>query len=1118
MPRRIPFYLLAAVIGMLLASPPAIGTAPAMAGDPAPPKPPILSTSATIDPAIYAALKSEGSARVIVSLRAAIGTPTTGPQLVAAAGIVRAAQDRVLADVRAPAFKVTRQYAVVPGLGGEVVNEAALSALASHPDVAAVTLSPRIEATLAQAVPLINADDAHALGVTGAGQTVAVLDTGIDTNHPALSDDLVYQRCFLLNSVCPGGGNTGNNAEDGHGHGTHVSGIITSNGTNGVPLGVAPDANIAAYKVLSDSGSGTFEDVVSAMDDIILNHPEVDFINMSLGDGGSYPPGTCESYMPSMTTAVATLNAQSVTVFAASGNNASKLGLGFPACLNAIVSVGAVYDANIGSQFWFSCTDASTAADQVTCFSQSDAGIDLLAPGSSITSAAMGGGAVAMSGTSMASPAATGVAALLRSDEPGLTPAQIEARLRSTGTAIVDGGNGVQACRVDALKAVQNPAGTPCSNSVPAPPNDNFASPRWFAPGEVISQSTANATLEASEPQPCGSIAATVWFLYLPTSSGTVHVSTNGSSFDTVLAAYDGGISPPGTLGPNLACNDDINGSSNRQSQISFSVVSGQAYYLQAGGFASATGTLKLRFVPPNDNFASRFNLAFPSGYVEETAGATLEPDEQQPCGGIGSTVWFEFTSPIDGPIEVTSYGSSYDTVLAVYEESTSPPGLVGPLVGCNDDWLNLLSRVAFDGVQGRRYFIQAGGYAGGAGQLIVNLGAGTGCDLLNDYIAYAKPVTPGISEVQCTAGATLEAGEQQNCGGIGATVWFSYLAGASGNVIVDTFGSDFDTVLTAYEAAISPPGQVGLKLDCNDNAGGGQQSQVTIPAVSGRLYYIQAGGFNGSTGNLVLNLQCVSDLDCDGVLFPGDNCPDVYNPDQINTDNAPLLTTSPPPPLAPNDVTVPAGDSLGNACDPDDDDDYIFDADELFLGGGGISPPPVSPPAMSPPAMSPPVSFCPTATGPTDPLKQDTDDDRVIDGAECALGSDPANKASKPPFVLPIDQDVDQDALSDAFEESMLFDAHDADTDDDCISDGLEYKGYGSSPLIVDTNGLRRPDAKEVGSVNTDTGLNSGDMLVLAQQFNRTDRPVQDLTKNGIVNSTDMFFLAGLFDFGPCP
>ena len=175
----------------------------------------------------------------------------------------------------------------------------------------------------------------------GAGVVAAVLDTGIDTDHPMLAPSfdvpgvLPHRALRVPGRAERGGGQTPDT-------GTHVSGIITSNGP---PVGVAPDAAIEAFKVLDNTGSGTFADVLLAYDEIIVSHPEVDLINMSLGDGGSYAAGSCEALIPAFTAAMATTRAMGITSFVAAGNNGLKAGLGHLRADRRRVRGGAVYDA-----------------------------------------------------------------------------------------------------------------------------------------------------------------------------------------------------------------------------------------------------------------------------------------------------------------------------------------------------------------------------------------------------------------------------------------------------------------------------------------------------------------------------------------------------------------------------------------------------------------------------------------------------------------------------------------------------------------------------------------------------------------------------------------------------
>jgi subtilisin family serine protease len=193
------------------------------------------------------------------------------------------------------------------------------------------------------------------------------------------------------------------------------------------------------------------------MDWLISNHPEVRVVNMSLYTSALFD-GYCDSaasFTALFAQAVRTLRARGTLVFACSGNEASSKLIGAPACVEAAVSVGAVYDANVGRFSFGSCHDNTTAADQITCFTDSNATLDLLGPGALITSDGRGGGTSTYAGTSQATPHAAGAAAVLIALEPSATPDEIESLLKRTGKPIVDVRNGVTTPRIDLFAAVQ---------------------------------------------------------------------------------------------------------------------------------------------------------------------------------------------------------------------------------------------------------------------------------------------------------------------------------------------------------------------------------------------------------------------------------------------------------------------------------------------------------------------------------------------------------------------------------------------------------------------------------------------------------------------------------------
>lgn len=361
-------------------------------------------------------------------------------------------------------------------------DAAGARALERLPGVRSVTNDLPIQLELAEASRLIRASDAHtALGVTGAGVTVAVIDTGIDTDHPDLVGDIAFEECFML-SGCPLGGTHSSGpgaAEDDNGHGTSISGVITSTG-NVAPSGIAPDTNIGAYKVVSASGGGSFSDVLAALNDVIANHPEIRAVSMSLTDATNRGL-SCDALFPPFTTAVNTLHAANTLVFAASGNEGFTNGLAFPSCISNVVSVGGVYDDTKTTPVsTVPCTE-NPRFDRVACFGNSASTLDLLGVGGMVTSSWMGGGTLTGFGTSIATPHAAAAAALLWSYNGALTSAQVETALETNGFARTDPKSGVTTPRLDVFKALASQIGDPDGDGLNGP-SDNC--PLDFNPGQ----------------------------------------------------------------------------------------------------------------------------------------------------------------------------------------------------------------------------------------------------------------------------------------------------------------------------------------------------------------------------------------------------------------------------------------------------------------------------------------------------------------------------------------------------------------------------------------------------------------------------------------------------------
>lgn len=211
----------------------------------------------------------------------------------------------------------------------------------------------------------------------GEGVDVAILDTGIEWDHP----DLAARIKGGYNAV--GGDDT-----DKNGHGTHVAGIVAGSGAPGGVYGVAPKAGLWAVKVLRDDGSGSLSDVIDGLSWCVLKRVPV--ANLSLGTPVSHPL---------LEQAIDAAVAAGVFLVAAAGNSGPHPNtLEYPAAYSAAFSVGA-------------CDHEGRIAP----FSSRGASLDVIAPGKDIYSTWLRGGYKRLDGTSMAAPHVAGAAALLLS-------------------------------------------------------------------------------------------------------------------------------------------------------------------------------------------------------------------------------------------------------------------------------------------------------------------------------------------------------------------------------------------------------------------------------------------------------------------------------------------------------------------------------------------------------------------------------------------------------------------------------------------------------------------------------------------------------------------------------
>ncbi len=406
---------------------------------------------------------------------------------------IAARQNRVVGRMPGADLRVRHRYRMIPGVAGWA-RPGAVEALARHPVVRSVYLDRRARPALAQGVPLVGADDSHALGVTGAGVNVAVLDSGIDAGHPDLADDLVAEQCFCSDPhpspvigvpCCPNNQDTQSGpgaAADDTGHGSAVAGIITSAGGS-APLGVAPDAGIVAIKVSGPDGA-MFSDIAAgldwALDERNAFADPIRVVNLSLSDGGEYNDATASPCQGTNTAnAIEALHGFGIPTFVSSGNEGFDDGISFPACNAKAISVGGVYDTFFASVSWCGatcsttlCTDTGVAPDDFVCHTNSDELLDLVAPDYATSTTAMGGGTLnSFGGTSASSPYAAAQAALLFEADPSLDADGALGLLASSGASVTNPDNGLSFPRSDAGEVVAALVAV-CGNAVLEPGED----------------------------------------------------------------------------------------------------------------------------------------------------------------------------------------------------------------------------------------------------------------------------------------------------------------------------------------------------------------------------------------------------------------------------------------------------------------------------------------------------------------------------------------------------------------------------------------------------------------------------------------------------------------------
>jgi subtilisin family serine protease len=409
--------------------------------------------------------------------------------------------------------RLERSYEHLPFLAVRATT-AAVAALRSDPAVVAVEpdmVFPLADQPMAPRAPA--AAPRAAAAVTGAGWTVAVLDTGVDINHPYLAGKTSAGidgqgdggACFVLGASGSTGGCDGAQAQtfgaaSAHPctqvpaaclHGTHVAGIAVGNGSAIQPpvtSGVAPGAGLYPVRVFStssvpsDCGGGATpcafareSDVLGGLNHVIAEAVHYRFAAVNLSLGGGLFSSPCSNVQAAIEQAIQKLHNEGIAVTVAAGNDGNPTAISFPACVKGAFAVGAG-DGGV-----------------VDAFSDASAQLALVAPGLDVVSSIPGGGFAALSGTSMSAPAVAGAFALLGQARPTLNVDQRLAILRTHGDDTVDVRVQPQA-HYPALDVVRALAAL---GAVPPPASTSFGFEALAAPVRLVD--TRGSRLSANE-------------------------------------------------------------------------------------------------------------------------------------------------------------------------------------------------------------------------------------------------------------------------------------------------------------------------------------------------------------------------------------------------------------------------------------------------------------------------------------------------------------------------------------------------------------------------------------------------------------------------------------------
>lgn len=253
-----------------------------------------------------------------------------------------------------------------------------------------------------------------------------------------------------------------------------------------------------------------------------------------------------------------------------------------------------------------------------------------------------------------------------------------------------------------------------------------------------------------------------------------------------------------------------------------------------------------------NDDFVDATTLVGENPATDaNNSQATLEPDEPEHAGVPGGrSLWWRWVAPASTTVAVDTLGSNFDTTLGVYQGASLSSLNV---VAANDDSSGLQSQVLFQANQGQEYRIAVDGYGGAFGNIQLQISAGISAPENDDFENRLLLTGNSGSASGSSLGATHQTAEPLTLASIGgASVWWSWTPTFSGSVIIDTLGSNYDTLLAVFVGdTLLTLRQVAYNDDTE-----GRLSEVRLEVTAGMRYQIAVDGYNGAAGSIQLNYR----------------------------------------------------------------------------------------------------------------------------------------------------------------------------------------------------------------------------------------------------------------------